>query len=136
MVVGAIIPIPIKQINFKQIDFIYVSHIHPDHFDIKTFEFIPKDIPVLIHSFEKKFLKANIERIGFKAIELPNGESFQLSNQSSITIFACDNCDPSLCGHMFGCIPSNIKGSMQLDTLAVIKNEKFTLVNTNDCSMK
>ena len=129
-------PIPIKQINFKQIDFIYVSHIHPDHFDIKTFEFIPKDIPVLIHSFEKKFLKANIERIGFKAIELPNGESFQLSNQSSITIFACDNCDPSLCGHMFGCIPSNIKGSMQLDTLAVIKNEKFTLVNTNDCSIE
>ena len=129
-------PIPIKQINFKQIDFIYVSHIHPDHFDIKTFEFIPKDIPVLIHSFEKRFLKANIERIGFKAIELPNGESFQLSNQSSITIFACDNCDPSLCGHMFGCIPSNIKGSMQLDTLAVIKNEKFTLVNTNDCSIE
>ena len=129
-------PIPIKQINFKQIDFIYVSHIHPDHFDIKTFEYIPKDIPVLIHSFEKKFLKANIERIGFKAIELLNGESFQLSNQSSITIFACDNCDPSLCGHMFGCIPSNIKGSMQLDTLAVIKNEKYTLVNTNDCSIE
>ena len=28
------------------------------------------------------------------------------------------------------------QGSMQLDTLAVIKNEKFTLVNTNDCSIE
>jgi UDP-MurNAc hydroxylase len=128
-------PIPLDHINFNQIDYIYVSHIHPDHFDVKTFNLIPKDIPVLIHRFEKKFLKASIERIGFKAIELPNGEIFKLSENSSITIFACDNCDPSLCGHMFGCIPSNIKGSMQLDTLSVIKNEKFTLVNTNDCSI-
>ncbi len=128
-------PIPVEDINFTQIDYIYVSHIHPDHFDVKTFDFIPKNIPVLIHSFEKKFLKSNIERIGFKAIELPNAEEFQLSKKSSITIYACDNCDPSLCGHMFGCIPSNIKGSMQLDTLSVIKNDKFTLVNTNDCSI-
>ena len=36
---------------------IYVSHIHPDHFSRKSFEKLNKNIPVLIHDYESKFLK-------------------------------------------------------------------------------
>ena len=34
---------------------------------------------------------------------------------------------------MFGCINKDVKGSMQLDSLCVIEDGDFTLVNTNDC---
>lgn len=126
-------PIDLKKINFNAIDYIYISHIHPDHFDENTLKYINKKTPVLIHSYHKKFLKFNIEKLGFKVIELENAAPFDFGNGSQITIYAADNCDPSICGKMFGCTNGEINGSMQLDSLCVIQNEKYTLVNTNDC---
>ena len=34
---------------------------------------------------------------------------------------------------MFGCVDKDVKGSMQIDSLCVIQDGEFTLVNTNDC---
>ena len=126
-------PIDLEQCDFSGIDFVYISHVHPDHFDPKTMELLSKDTPVLIHKYHQKFLKFNIERLGFKVTELDNAVPMQLSKNTKLSIYAADNCDPSICGHMFGCITAEIKGSMQLDSLCVIDDGKSILVNTNDC---
>jgi len=34
---------------------------------------------------------------------------------------------------MFGCVTKDVKGSMQLDSLCVVEDGQYTLVNTNDC---
>jgi UDP-MurNAc hydroxylase len=126
-------PINMKQYNLKNIDYIYISHIHPDHLDPKTMQILDTSTPVLIHKYHRNFLRKNIERLGFKVIEIENGIPFSIGNNESITIFAADNCDPTICGYMFGCVNKDINGSMQLDSLCVIKDNNFTLVNTNDC---
>ena len=126
-------PIKLKEEDLKNIDYVYVSHIHPDHFDIRTINLIDKKVPFIIHSYHKKFLKWNIEKLGHKVIELENGSEMKLNKKTKISIYAADNCDPKICGRMFGCISGEIKGSMQLDSLCVISDETYTLVNTNDC---
>jgi UDP-MurNAc hydroxylase len=126
-------PIPLEKYDFSDINYIYISHVHPDHFDPKTMEMLSKDIPVLIHRYHQKFLKFNIERLGFNVIELENGVPTSLSSTTTLSIFAADDCDPTICGHMFGCINADINGSMQLDSLCVLDDGEHILVNTNDC---
>lgn len=126
-------PINLDKCDFNDVDYVYISHVHPDHFDPKTMELLSKEIPVLIHKYHQKFLKANIERLGFRVIELDNAVPFQLSNTTKFSIYAADNCDPTICGKMFGCIGPEVKGSMQLDSLCVIDDGTSILVNTNDC---
>lgn len=126
-------PIEIEKCNFNDIDYVYISHIHPDHLDPKTMKFIDCSIPVIIHRFHQNFLKRNIERLGFNVIELENGVSFSLTKEAKITIFAADNCDPSVCGRIFGCTNKDVKGSMQIDSLCVVEDKDFVVVNTNDC---
>ena len=126
-------PIKLDEYDLSNLDYIYISHIHPDHFDPKTMERVNSSTPVLIHHYHQPFLKRNIERLGFNVIELGNGVSFDVSDTTKFTIYAADNCDPTICGHMFGCVNKDINGSMQLDSLCVIEDDEFTLVNTNDC---
>lgn len=126
-------PINLDDCDFNDINYVYISHVHPDHFDPKTMDLLSKEIPVLIHKYHQKFLKANIERLGFKVIELDNAVPFQLTKTTKLSIYAADNCDPSICGKMFGCIGPEVKGSMQLDSLCVIDDGTSILVNTNDC---
>ena len=124
----------IDQAYFDSIDYIYVSHIHPDHFSRKTFELLDKNIPVFIHRYESKFLKANIERLGFSVIELPHNTPYELRNGVTINILAADNCNPELCAKFGGCAVVETKfGSTQIDSLAVIDDGEFTVLNTNDC---
>ena len=125
-------PINLDEYDLSNLDYIYISHIHPDHFDPRTMERVNSSTPVLIHNYHQPFLKRNIERIGFNVIELDNGVSFDVSDTTKFTIYAADNCDPTICGHMFGCVNKDINGSTQLD-LCVIEDDEFTLVNTNDC---
>jgi L-ascorbate metabolism protein UlaG (beta-lactamase superfamily) len=49
---------------FDDIDYIYVSHIHPDHFSKATFSQLNQRIPVLIHTYESKFLKREYRAFG------------------------------------------------------------------------
>jgi UDP-MurNAc hydroxylase len=127
-------PIDIKECDFSDVDFIYISHIHPDHFDPKTMDLLDKSTPVLIHKFHQNFLKLRIEHLGFKVVELENGLPTILSNSTKLSIYAADDCDPTICGRMFGCITGLIRGSMQLDSLCVIDDGSHILVNTNDCN--
>ncbi|NAS12281.1 MBL fold metallo-hydrolase [Poritiphilus flavus] len=127
-------PLELNEEYFADIDFIYVSHIHPDHFSTKTLKLLPKEIPVLIHTYTTTFLKANIERLGFKAIELPHNERVSLKNGVGIKILAADNCNPELCAKFMGCgfIETKFKFT-QIDSLALIDDENYTVLNLNDC---
>jgi UDP-MurNAc hydroxylase len=119
--------------EFDDIDYIYISHIHPDHFDIKTMEKLKKDIPVLIHEFPQKFLKANIEKLGFKVEELAHNKRTNLG-KTWINILAADDCNPEICSRSFGCsFEFNKFGTNQIDTLSVIDNDEQVIVNSNDC---
>jgi len=119
--------------EFDDIDYLYISHIHPDHLDIKTLKQLKKDIPVLIHEFPQKFMKRNIEELGFKVEELPNNKRTKLE-KTWINIIAADNCDPEICSRAFGCnFDSNQFGTNQIDTFSVIDNDEKVIVNSNDC---
>jgi UDP-MurNAc hydroxylase len=119
----------------EDIDYIYISHIHPDHFCEETMAKLNKSIPVLIHNFKDKFLKRKIESTGFKVMELDNNQRTLLKNGVYINIFAADNCNPEICGKAFGCFGNGGKmGEInQIDSMCVIDNEKYVLLNTNDC---
>jgi UDP-MurNAc hydroxylase len=126
----------IEEIN--SYDCIYISHIHPDHCSKKTLEKINKDIPIYIHKFHQKFLRFNLERMGFKVLELEHGKRTKIKNNLHINIFAADNCDPELCYKFSGCakLEENDGGSQQIDTLSVIDDGKATILNTNDCPLE
>ena len=127
-------PLRVEEDYYKAVDYIYVSHIHPDHFSRKTFAFLDKSIPVLIHRYETKFLKFNLEKLGFSVIELPNDEPFFLSKNFHINIIAADYCNPELCSKFFGCGIVEAKfGSTQIDSLAVFSDGIKSIVNVNDC---
>lgn len=127
-------PFPKDKIKSLEYDYIYVSHIHPDHLSEDTFKSLPSKKPVLIHSYEHKFLKRKLEMLGFKVIECTHGEPFIFEGGGSISIYAADNCDPELCGKFMGCAPVESKfGSTQIDTLAVFEYENKVVINTNDC---
>jgi UDP-MurNAc hydroxylase len=123
-----------KPISDLDVDFIYISHIHPDHLSIKTLQQLNKSIPVLIHHYAQDFLKRNIMRLGFQVMELPHNQRTHLKNGVYINILAADNCDPQLCSKFMGCAPMEKNfGSTQIDSLCVIDNGEYTLLNTNDC---
>ena len=116
-------------------DAIYISHIHPDHCSVDTLKKLNKNIPVYISNYHAKFLKLKIERLGFKVFELENGVRKKLGNNFFLTIYPADNCDPELCFKFNGCakLDDSIKGSQQIDSLSVIDDGKFVLLNVNDC---
>ena len=115
-------------------DYIYCSHIHPDHFSRATYERLPRRVPVLIHDYASKFLKRNIEAVGFTVIELPHGRPYELGSGVSITILAADDCNPMLCGKFLGCSIVETKfGSTQIDSLSIIDDGRFRVLNVNDC---
>ena len=114
---------------------IYISHIHPDHSSEKTLKLLNKNIPIYIHKYSKKFLKFKLENLGFQVYELENGSKIKIGKDVDIRIFAADNCDPELCYRFTGCADfiTKEKGSQQIDSISVISNNKFVIVNLNDC---
>lgn len=118
----------------NSVNYIYISHIHPDHMSQATLAMIDPDIPVLIHNYEAKFVKNNLERWGHEVIELNHGEKFACGGGLNIQIFAADNCNPALCYKFFGCGKMESKmGSTGIDTMAVFENSENVILNINDC---
>lgn len=131
---GIFPPYDFKPEEFDDVDFIYISHIHPDHCSPKTLKKLNKKIPVFIHEFTQKYLKKTIERLGFDVIEIKNNQKTKLKDDTEINIFSADNCNPEICGKLFGCGTMNLEeGYGNVDTLAIFSNKKETIVNTNDC---
>jgi len=127
-------PYNFKPEDFDDVDYIYITHTHPDHFNIKTLEKLNKNIPVLILDYLEKFLKKNIERLGFKVTELNHNKRIALKNNLHINVLAADNCNPELCGQFLGCgLMEKRYGATWIDSMCVIDNNKEILVNTNDC---
>ena len=99
-------------------DYIYISHIHPDHSSENTMKKLDKSIPVIIHNYHSKFLKAKIERLGFQVIELNHNVRTELKKNLYINILAADDCNPELCFKFIGCANFDTKkeNSNQIDT--------------------
>ena len=127
-------PVDVDYGEFDDVDYIYISHIHPDHLSPLTLARLPKRIPVLIHSYDGKFLKRNVEAAGFEVRELPHNLRTDLGDGVTITILAADDCNPEICGAYFSCAPLYGRaGSTQIDSLCVVEHGGQVLVNTNDC---
>jgi len=120
----------------SDIDYVYVSHIHNDHLHHPTLKYIKKDIPVLIHKWPDtdKYVKSNLENLGFNVIELNHNERTHLKNNLYINILSAGNCDPLLCCKFLGCsdVETNYQAS-SIDTLCVIDNGDEVMINLNDC---
>lgn len=120
--------------DFNDVDYIYISHIHLDHFSPKTLSKMNKNIPVLILNYTTKFLKKNIEALGFNVRELDHNQRIELKDGLHINILAADFCDPSLCYKSMGCAVVEDKfGATHIDSMCVVDNGNQTIVNTNDC---
>ena len=128
-------PYTLPDSTIEDIDYVYVSHIHPDHFCDATMQRLNKSVPILIHRYQEPFLKRRIESMGFQVMELENNQRTLLKNDVHINIIAADNCNPEICGKAFGCFAfsNQTGGSNQIDSMCVIDNEEFVLLNTNDC---
>ena len=127
-------PFDEKEISALEYDYIYVSHIHPDHISEKTFSYLDKSKPVIIHKFESKFLKFKIQNLGFNVIEISHNDPYQFSSNCSLNIFAADNCNPELCAKHLGCsLVENKFQATQIDTFALFISEEKKILNTNDC---
>jgi UDP-MurNAc hydroxylase len=129
-------PIDIKPEEYGDIDYIYISHIHPDHFSSDSMSRLDKKTPVLILDFGEQFLKRKLQFMGFNnIIEIGHNQKYHLKNSVYINILAADNCNPEVCGKLFGCFfeENNIAKTYTIDSMCVINNDEFVVVNTNDC---
>jgi len=126
--------VEINMEDFKDIDYIHISHIHPDHCHIPTLEQIPNNIPILIHNWDDKFVKRNLERIGKQVIELDHGDQFKIDDDFTLQVYAADGCNPQECFNFFGCgkIGSPNK-SVGIDTFSLLKSSDKTIMQINDC---
>ena len=128
-------PLPNFDFNLlDNVDYIYISHIHPDHLSKLTLEKLNTNIPVLIHKFSTPFLKINIEQLGFTVIELESNIRTHLKNDVYINIIPAGHCNPIYCSKTFGCgkMETNYASTV-VDTLCVIDNNEYTILNVNDC---
>lgn len=128
---------PLHDFDFKlldDIDFIYISHIHPDHLSKLTLEKLKRSIPVLIHKFSTPFFRINIEQLGFTVIELESNVRTHLKNDVYINIIPAGYCNPIHCTKTFGCgkMETNFASTI-VDTLCVIDNNEYSILNINDC---
>lgn len=127
-------PLNFKPEKYNEVDYIYISHIHLDHFSPKTLKKMNKKIPVIILKYIDKFLKNNLERLGFEVIELEHNLRIPLKGNLWIKILAADYCNPELCNVQTGCSSIEIKyGVTHIDSMCVIDNDEQVIVNTNDC---
>ncbi len=127
-------PLKFKPEDFNDVDYIYISHIHPDHIDPNTLKRMDKNIPVIINNYNSKFLKKNIENLGFGVTEFNHNERVHLKKNLYMKILAADNCNPQLCAQFIGCaVMETNYGATQIDSMCVIENGKEVVVNVNDC---
>ena len=112
-------PLKFKPEDFNDVDYIYISHIHPDHIDPNTLKRMDKNIPVIINNYNAKFLKKNIENLGFSVTEFNHNERVHLKKNLFMKILAADNCNPQLCAQFIGCaVMETNYGATQIDQRA------------------
>lgn len=119
--------------DFHDVDFIYLSHIHQDHAHLETLKRLKKGTPVLLAPYAEPFLKQMVEGRGFPVTVCEPGRVLDLGHDFSIEIIAADDCNPERCGAWIGCPLPNLKGSQQVDSLAVFRGGGKVVLNTNDC---
>ena len=127
-------PVNFEIEKYNDVDYIYISHNHLDHYSPKTLKQMDKKIPIIILKYIDKFLKNNLERLGFEVIELEHNIRVPLKGNLYLKILAADYCNPELCMLQTGCgIIEKKYGATHIDSMCVIDNDDKVIVNTNDC---
>ena len=72
----------------KDIDYLFLSHEHQDHMDVATLKHFPRETPILVCRYPSPKFRDYLKSLGFTNIrEFPSGESIDLGNGVSATIF-------------------------------------------------
>ena len=92
-------------------------------------------IRLLAYPLSKFICEPNLGRRNlYDLISIKNNKKKKLKDETEINIIAADNCNPEICGKLFGCGTMNgDEGLGNVDTMAIFNNENETIVNTNDC---
>ncbi len=70
---------------------------------VDTLKRFPKDIPILIHAFEHRFLRGLISLLGFtNIIEVSHKKIFELGKGFNLEILAADDCNPEKMWFIYG----------------------------------
>lgn len=118
----------------EDIDYVYITHVHPDHFDTKYLSTLDKNIGIIICEYEEKYLRKQIEALGFRRIiELPSQATFPLGDDFWMEMYAADNVNADLFGMVYRCKPiAGYRRTLQIDSLAVFTGGGRVVVNLND----
>ena len=127
-------PLRVGPGDFNDVDYIYISHIHPDHLDIATLKQMNREIPILIHEYQEKFVLRILQSLGFTSVtEVSHRKEFPLAPGFTVEILAADDCRPELCGKSFGCAATtDTRLTGQIDSMALFRGTR-TILNANDC---
>jgi UDP-MurNAc hydroxylase len=80
-------PLKTQPADVQDVDAIYVSHLHPDHFDVRHFDF-DRDKPIVVLDHGPNFLGKALERMGFRnLLQVRNGETVRF-REFEFTLFA------------------------------------------------
>lgn len=80
-------PLKTKFADVQGVDAIYLSHLHPDHFDVRHFDF-DRDKPIVILDHGPNFLAKVLERLGFRnLLRVRDGETVRF-REFEFTLFA------------------------------------------------
>ena len=105
----------LKEVAGKPFDFLYVSHLHEDHFDRRTLELLPKDIPVVCANFRSGELHRRMQSVGFeKFILLGHQERREFSPRLAATMI--------------------LDMSHKEDSGLLLELDGFRFLNLNDCA--
>ena len=80
-------PLKTRFEDVADVDAVFVSHLHPDHFDVRHFDF-DRQKPILILNHGPNFLRKQLKELGFiNIVEFEDGVSAPF-NEFMITLFA------------------------------------------------
>lgn len=80
-------PLKTRFEDVADVDAVFISHLHPDHFDVRYFNF-DRQKPILILNHGPNFLRKQLKELGFvNIVEFEDGVSAPF-NEFTITLFA------------------------------------------------
>ena len=114
-------PLKTRFEDVADVDAVFVSHLHPDHFDVRHFDF-DRQKPILILNHGPNFLRKQLKALGFvNIVEFEDGVSAPF-NEFMITLFA------PFTRHNF----HEAKAGNLIDSAMLIECDGVSALNAND----
>jgi UDP-MurNAc hydroxylase len=115
---------------------VFISHLHSDHYDpkfISKFSKLRPEVNFYIPEFSHTWLKESVRRVVSKdtsVFEIPTLQETEVAPGLTLTAFAADTCNPSIC---LVNIPCQAEPSLRgIDGVGVFRADGLVIVNAND----